>query len=242
MQVLLSRACCGRPARPLGPGPQRHVGGARLPGGRPAHCSPRGRPSQPSRRERSAMICWRLDSRVDPISGRTASADPGGRAEGIRARGRLRQHGEHRAAAATGRRGPRSRPSRRGGPAVRRRRTTTSWSTARAGDSPVSSASRPDRVAIGNQVSTFTGLVAAALPDGARVLAAEEDFTSVLFPFLAHADRGVRVQTVPLERPRRGHRPRRESRGGERGAVGGRPSRSRWARCASPRPPPITAA
>jgi len=36
----------------------------------------------------------------------------------------------------------------------------------------------PDRVAIGNQVSTFTGLIAAALPDGARVLAAEEDFTS----------------------------------------------------------------
>ena len=56
----------------------------------------------------------------------------------------------------------------------------------------------PERVAIGNQVSTFTGLVAAALPDGARVLAAEEDFTSVLFPFLAHADRGVHVQTVPL--------------------------------------------
>ncbi len=58
----------------------------------------------------------------------------------------------------------------------------------------------PDRVAIGNQVSTFTGLVAAALPDGAHVLAAEEDFTSVLFPFLAHADRGVRVETVPLDR------------------------------------------
>jgi selenocysteine lyase/cysteine desulfurase len=58
----------------------------------------------------------------------------------------------------------------------------------------------PDRVAIGNQVSTFTALVAAALPDGARVVAAEEDFTSVLFPFLAHADRGVRVETVPLER------------------------------------------
>jgi selenocysteine lyase/cysteine desulfurase len=57
-----------------------------------------------------------------------------------------------------------------------------------------------DRVAIGNQVSTFSGLVAAALPDGAQVLAAEEDFSSVLFPFLAHADRGVRVQTVPLDR------------------------------------------
>lgn len=56
----------------------------------------------------------------------------------------------------------------------------------------------PDRVSIGNQVSTFTALVASALPDGARVLAAEEDFTSVLFPFLAHADRGVQVWTVPL--------------------------------------------
>jgi selenocysteine lyase/cysteine desulfurase len=32
------------------------------------------------------------------------------------------------------------------------------------------------------------------------VLAAEEDFTSVLFPFLAHADRDVRVETVPLDR------------------------------------------
>ena len=56
----------------------------------------------------------------------------------------------------------------------------------------------PDRVSIGNQVSTFTALVASALPDGARVLAAEEDFTSVLFPFLAHTDRGVQVRTVPL--------------------------------------------
>jgi selenocysteine lyase/cysteine desulfurase len=57
-----------------------------------------------------------------------------------------------------------------------------------------------DRVAIGNQVSTFTALVAAALPEGAHVLAAEEDFTSVLFPFLAHTDRGVRVEIVPLDR------------------------------------------
>jgi selenocysteine lyase/cysteine desulfurase len=58
----------------------------------------------------------------------------------------------------------------------------------------------PDRVAIGNQVSTFSALVATSLPDGARVLAAEEEFTSVLFPFMAHADRGVRVDTVPLSR------------------------------------------
>ena len=69
----------------------------------------------------------------------------------------------------------------------------------------------PDRVAIGNQVSTFTGLVAAALPDGAQVLAAEEDFSSVLFPFLAHADRGVRVRTVPLDR-RHQHRCRDRNR------------------------------
>ena len=93
----------------------------------------------------------------------------------------------------------------------------------------------PDRVAIGNQVSTFSGLVAAALPDGAHVLAAEEDFSSVLFPFLAHADRGVRVETVPLDRARRGHPPRRASRRGERGAVRGRAARPRWARGSWPR-------
>jgi len=56
----------------------------------------------------------------------------------------------------------------------------------------------PARVAIGNQVSTFGALIATALPAGAVVLGAEEDFTSVLFPFMAHADRGVSVKTVPL--------------------------------------------
>jgi selenocysteine lyase/cysteine desulfurase len=55
-------------------------------------------------------------------------------------------------------------------------------------------------VAIGAAVSSFAGLVAAALPPGARVLCAEEDFTSVLFPFLAQERRGVRVELVPLER------------------------------------------
>jgi selenocysteine lyase/cysteine desulfurase len=56
----------------------------------------------------------------------------------------------------------------------------------------------PARVAIGNQLSTFSALIASALRDGAHVLAAEEDFTSVFFPFMAHADRGVTVKTVPL--------------------------------------------
>lgn len=53
-------------------------------------------------------------------------------------------------------------------------------------------------VALGSQVSVFVGLVAASLPDGARVLAAEGDFTSVTFPFLAQAGRGVEVREVPL--------------------------------------------
>src|SRR6185503_4414868 len=90
---------------------------------------------------------------------------------------------------------------------------TETWRTGRAeaaGYDPVIARARqlfaglvgstPERVFIGNQVSTFTALVAAALGDGAHVLAAEEDFTSVLYPFLAHADRGVQVQTVPLAR------------------------------------------
>jgi hypothetical protein len=51
-------------------------------------------------------------------------------------------------------------------------------------------------VCVGSQVSAFAGLVAASLPDGARVVAAEGDFTSVLFPFMAQADRGVTVSMV----------------------------------------------
>jgi selenocysteine lyase/cysteine desulfurase len=54
------------------------------------------------------------------------------------------------------------------------------------------------RVAVGSSLSSFMGLVAASLPRGARVVAAEEDFTSVLFPLLAQQPRGVRVDLVPL--------------------------------------------
>lgn len=53
-------------------------------------------------------------------------------------------------------------------------------------------------VAVGSQASQFVGLVAASLPPRAVVLAAEEDFTSVLFPFLASPTLDVRL--VPLER------------------------------------------
>ena len=57
----------------------------------------------------------------------------------------------------------------------------------------------PSTVAVGSTVSAFVGLIAAALPDGARVVIAEGEFTSLLFPFLAQADRGVTVVELPLD-------------------------------------------
>ena len=57
-----------------------------------------------------------------------------------------------------------------------------------------------DDVAIGATVSGLLGLVAAALPAGARVVVPEEEFTSNLFPWLAQADRGIEIATVPLDR------------------------------------------
>ena len=56
-----------------------------------------------------------------------------------------------------------------------------------------------ERVAIGASVSALVGLIAAALPAGARVLVAEGEFTSVSFPFAAQAGRGVTVVECPLE-------------------------------------------
>lgn len=55
------------------------------------------------------------------------------------------------------------------------------------------------RVAIGSQVSAMTSLVAGSLPDGARVVCVDGDFTSVVFPFLAQGDR-IRVEHVPATR------------------------------------------
>lgn len=55
-----------------------------------------------------------------------------------------------------------------------------------------------DRVAIGSTASQLVGLVAASLPAGARVLVAGNEFTSVVFPFAAQRDRGVRVTEVEL--------------------------------------------
>ena len=63
-----------------------------------------------------------------------------------------------------------------------------------------------DAVAQGSQLSVFAGLVAASLPDGAEVVAAENDFTSVLFPFLAQG-RGVHVRLLPLAQVAQALRP-----------------------------------
>jgi len=52
------------------------------------------------------------------------------------------------------------------------------------------------QVAIGSQVSVTVGVVAASLPAGARVVLADGDFTSLLWPFLQRSD--LRCTRVPL--------------------------------------------
>ncbi len=54
-----------------------------------------------------------------------------------------------------------------------------------------------EQVAIGPNVSTLIGLVAASIPDGAHVLVPDVEFTSLLFPFLVQEHRGVTVRLVP---------------------------------------------
>jgi selenocysteine lyase/cysteine desulfurase len=54
-------------------------------------------------------------------------------------------------------------------------------------------------VAVGATVSQLLAPVAAALPDHARVVAPEIDFTSTLFPWLAQQGRGVTTRTVALD-------------------------------------------
>ena len=58
----------------------------------------------------------------------------------------------------------------------------------------------PGSVAVGATVSGLVGLVAGSIPDGARVLVPEIEFTSTLFPFMVQQARGVTVRTVPAAR------------------------------------------
>ncbi|SFB55874.1 Selenocysteine lyase/Cysteine desulfurase [Amycolatopsis marina] len=55
-----------------------------------------------------------------------------------------------------------------------------------------------ERIASGATVSQLVSMVAAGLPEGARVLAARGEFTSVTFPFAALQARGVTVTEVDL--------------------------------------------
>jgi selenocysteine lyase/cysteine desulfurase len=57
----------------------------------------------------------------------------------------------------------------------------------------------PGLVATGASVSQLLAPVAAAVPDGARVLVPDIEFTSNVFPWAVHADRGVTVATAPVD-------------------------------------------
>jgi selenocysteine lyase/cysteine desulfurase len=57
-----------------------------------------------------------------------------------------------------------------------------------------------ERVAVGATASGLVGLIAAAVPDGARVLTPDVEFTSLLYPFMVQSGRGVDVRTVPADR------------------------------------------
>ncbi|MEV5884381.1 aminotransferase class V-fold PLP-dependent enzyme [Streptomyces sp. NPDC052020] len=54
------------------------------------------------------------------------------------------------------------------------------------------------RVAVGSSVAVYSGLVAASLPEGAEVLTADGDFSSLVNPFHVRGD--LKVRSVPLER------------------------------------------
>ncbi len=55
----------------------------------------------------------------------------------------------------------------------------------------------PNEVAVSSQVSALVGMVAAGLPAQSKVLCPEEEFTSLIFPFLARKD--LDVSFVPLK-------------------------------------------
>jgi selenocysteine lyase/cysteine desulfurase len=56
-----------------------------------------------------------------------------------------------------------------------------------------------DEVAIASQTSVTVALVASSLPENAEVLVPEEEFSSVVLPFV-HAGRGISVRSAPLGR------------------------------------------
>jgi selenocysteine lyase/cysteine desulfurase len=57
-----------------------------------------------------------------------------------------------------------------------------------------------EHVFVGSTVSAALAPVAAAVPDGAKVLTDNVEFTSNVFPWQVHADRGVQVLAVPSDK------------------------------------------
>ncbi len=55
----------------------------------------------------------------------------------------------------------------------------------------------PEDVAIGSTVAAALAVVASSLPDGTTILVDDVEFTSNVFPWEVHADRGVRVVAAP---------------------------------------------
>jgi selenocysteine lyase/cysteine desulfurase len=55
-----------------------------------------------------------------------------------------------------------------------------------------------ERVSLGTSTAAMLGSIAANLPDGARVLAPENEHNSNLIPYLNHAHRGITLSLVPL--------------------------------------------
>jgi selenocysteine lyase/cysteine desulfurase len=58
----------------------------------------------------------------------------------------------------------------------------------------------PATVATGASVSQLLAPIGAAIADGATVLVPDIEFTSNVFPWAGHADRGVTVRTAPVNR------------------------------------------
>jgi selenocysteine lyase/cysteine desulfurase len=55
-------------------------------------------------------------------------------------------------------------------------------------------------VAVGSTAAGLVGTIAASLPAAAKVVVPQIEFTSNLFPWLVQQDRGVQVETVPLDK------------------------------------------
>jgi selenocysteine lyase/cysteine desulfurase len=57
----------------------------------------------------------------------------------------------------------------------------------------------PQDVAVGSTVAAALAVVASSLPEGTTVLVDDVEFTSNVFPWQVHADRGVRVVAAPTD-------------------------------------------